>query len=210
MTIVAGPPGGGKSSHFAVPRSGVDWFNGDDRAAQLNSGSYQQIPPEIRVASGRQLQQFIESHIEARVSFAYENALRTDACFEQIRRAKSMGFQVNMDFLAAGPVEEHIRRVINRASLGGHSASERKLRYIYEHSMKNLVTAFEENRLGHIDQLQVFDNSRRFSRPRIILRMAGGLPKIMAADSPAWLESALERSTFNVASLRRAFDQRVD
>jgi len=32
MIIVAGPPGGGKSSHFPVKNVGVDWFNSDDRA----------------------------------------------------------------------------------------------------------------------------------------------------------------------------------
>ena len=51
-----------------------------------------------------------DSHIEARRSFAFENALRTDTRFQQIRRAKEMGFRVLMDYLAAGSVEEHIRR----------------------------------------------------------------------------------------------------
>ena len=79
-----------------------------------------------------------------------------------------------MDYLAAGPVEEHIRRVMNRAALGGHSASERKLRDIYECSMKNLLTAFEENRHRRIDFLRVFDNSENF------LSMGRGVPRISA------------------------------
>ncbi len=114
MIIVAGPPGGGKSSHFPVKNVGVDWFNSDDRAAQLNAGSYQNIPPAVRSASGQQLQQFIDSHIEARRSFAFENASRTDTGFQQIRRAKEMGFRVLLDYIAAGPVQEHILRVTNR------------------------------------------------------------------------------------------------
>ena len=118
MIVVAGPPGGGKSSHFPVKNLGVDWFNSDDRAAQLNAGSYQNIPAGVRSTSGQQLQQFIDSHIEARRSFAFEIALRTDTGFQQIRRAKEMGFRVLMDFIAAGPLEEHIRRVMNRAALG--------------------------------------------------------------------------------------------
>lgn len=210
MIIVAGPPGGGKSTHFAVRTTGVDSYNSDDRAAQLNAGSYHQIPVDIRTAAGQQLQQFIESHIEARVSFAFENALRTDACFDQMRRAKERGFQVLMDYLAAGPVEEHIRRVIGRAALGGHSASERKLRDIYENSMKNLVTAFEANRLGQIDLLRIYDNSMRFAQPRLVLTIVRGVPSSMAPSIPPRLESALEGSAFDVASLRRVFDQRVD
>jgi predicted ABC-type ATPase len=73
MIIVAGPPGGGKSSHLTVKKWGVDWFNSDDRAAQLNAGSYQNIPAQVRKASGQQLQQFIESHIESRRSFVFES-----------------------------------------------------------------------------------------------------------------------------------------
>ena len=79
MLIVAGPPGGGKSSHFPVKNAGIDWFNSDDRAAQLNAGSYQNIPAHARAASGQQLQGFIDNHIADRESFAFENALRTDA-----------------------------------------------------------------------------------------------------------------------------------
>jgi hypothetical protein len=110
MIIVVGPPGGGKSTHLQVKNVDIDSFNSDDRAAQLNAGSYQNIPVEVRNASGQQLQQFIESHIASRRSFVLENALRTDTCFQQIRRAKEMGFQVRMNYLAAGPVEEHPSR----------------------------------------------------------------------------------------------------
>lgn len=191
-------------NYFPVKNVGVDWFNSDDRAAQLNAGSYQNIPVQIRRASGQQLQQFIDSHIEARRSFAFENALRTDTCFQQIRRAKENGFAVLMDYVAAGCVEEHIRRVMNRAALGGHSASKRKLCDIYERSMKNLLTAFEENRNQRIDFLRIFDNSENFRRPRLMLSMVRGVPRNIATEIPAWLETALARSSFNIENLRAA------
>src|SRR3990172_9394826 len=47
MIVVAGPPGSGKSTAFPVAQSGVDAFNIDDRAAELQ-GSYRNIPREIR------------------------------------------------------------------------------------------------------------------------------------------------------------------
>ena len=77
---------------------------------------------------------------------------------KQARRAKASGFLVEMIFVAAGPVEEHIQRVKIRADAGGHSASEGSLREIYERGMRFLVTAFEENRLGNINILAVFHN----------------------------------------------------
>jgi dephospho-CoA kinase len=63
MIVVAGPPGSGKSSVFPVAQTGVDHFNIDDRAAQLNGGSYRNIPPEIRAQSNRECELFIEAHI---------------------------------------------------------------------------------------------------------------------------------------------------
>jgi predicted ABC-type ATPase len=70
MIVIAGPPGSGKSSIFPVSKSGVDFFNIDDRAALLNGGSYQGIPPEIRAQASRECEQFIETHIRDGRSFA--------------------------------------------------------------------------------------------------------------------------------------------
>lgn len=43
MFIIAGPPGAGKSSLFSLSDFADHVFNADDRAAELNSGSYESI-----------------------------------------------------------------------------------------------------------------------------------------------------------------------
>jgi dephospho-CoA kinase len=48
MIVVAGPPGSGKSSIFPVSNFGVAYFNADERASELNGGSYFGIPNTIR------------------------------------------------------------------------------------------------------------------------------------------------------------------
>jgi cell filamentation protein len=50
MFIVAGAPGGGKSSFFALSGFAGLAFNADDRAAELNGGSYENIPTSVRAA----------------------------------------------------------------------------------------------------------------------------------------------------------------
>ena len=45
MIVIAGPPGGGKSSVFPVSSFGTAYFNADDRAAELSGGSYLGGPP---------------------------------------------------------------------------------------------------------------------------------------------------------------------
>jgi len=70
MIVVAGPPGSGKSSVFPVAQTGVDYFNIDDRAAELNGGSFRHISPEIRAQANRECEAFIEAHIRGLKSFA--------------------------------------------------------------------------------------------------------------------------------------------
>ncbi|MFN0104211.1 MAG: hypothetical protein ACKV2U_19265 [Bryobacteraceae bacterium] len=120
----------------------VDPFSNDDYCARLNGQRlvgaapvYTGMTPEIRRQGGAAMQKFIENHIAARRSFAFETALR-DVTFEQARRATANGFRVEMVFVAAGPVEEHIKRVANRGEFGGHSASEASLREIYAPSVE--------------------------------------------------------------------------
>jgi hypothetical protein len=47
--------------------------------------------------------------------------------------------------------------------------------------MKNLLTAFEENRHERIDFLRVFDNSENFGRPHLVLSMFRGVSGNIAA-----------------------------
>lgn len=205
--FVAGPPppGGGKSSALSIKELGIDWFNADDRAAELNGGSYHKISPAIRDVVGRELEEFILGHIDARRDVAFETTLRSAITFEQTKFAHQNGFRVTMVYVAAGPVEEHIRRVANRADLGQHSASESKIRDIYERSMRNLVTAFHENREHRIEFLRIFDNAGLWQPPRVILEMRLGEPRYLDQEIPEWLDNALRISDFNILALRRAF-----
>jgi predicted ABC-type ATPase len=114
MIVVAGPPGSGKSSLFPVAETGVDSFNGDDSAAELNGG------------------------IRDKTSFAYETTLRTDITFRQAEEARAAGFLTVLLFVALDDVELNISRVAVRADRGGHSALAGSA------SMKNIGRAIQE------------------------------------------------------------------
>ncbi len=70
MFIVAGPPGAGKSSVFPLPIFTERNFNADDRAAELNGGSYRGIPLSIRERVNREFEDFVHDNIAAGRSFA--------------------------------------------------------------------------------------------------------------------------------------------
>jgi predicted ABC-type ATPase len=63
MFVIAGPPGAGKSSVFSLSNFVERTFNADDRAAELNSGSYQDIPLSIRAIVNREFEGFVRANI---------------------------------------------------------------------------------------------------------------------------------------------------
>ena len=184
MIVVAGPPGSGKSSRFSLPAFGVEWFNADNRAAALNSGSFRKIPNRIRMQVNLEFEQWILDRIASRKSFALETTLRSPVTFEQLRLAHEHGFWTSMDYVSAGSVEESIRRIVERSYPGGHSASERLVRDIYEKSTRNLFTALEFRESG-IEVVRVYDNSEVGGRVEQILNFRSPCP-LHTRFPPGW------------------------
>ena len=189
MVVVAGPPGSGKSSLYPLSSFGIAYFNADDRAAELNGGSYIGISSEIRMVVNREFEAFILRSIETRVSFAIETTLRSDVTFEQARLAKQAGFVVEMRYLALRDFGMHLQRVKTRADAGGHSASETTLRRIYEASLANLRRAVQE-----MDILWVYDNTAIDASHPMVLEARNGEIRLLTDDPPHWLTEALDLS----------------
>lgn len=187
MIIVAGPPGSGKSSVFPVSGFGVPYFNADDRAAELNGGSYIGISNEIRRAVNVEFERFVVGCIDERTSFAIETTLRSQVTFEHARLAKARGFYLEMRFLALHDFAMHLERVKIRADAGGHSASETTLRRIYHASLGNLAQAGAE-----MDDLWIYDNSPLGGPPRLVAEMENGALRFLINDPPGWLRFALD------------------
>lgn len=182
MIIIAGAPGSGKSAAFPASTFGVDFFNADDRAAELNEGLYVRIPQEIRARVNREFESVVRDHIRDRRSFAIETTLRSSITFEQARDAKAAGFATEMRYLALESIELNLERVKSRSDKGGHSASERVLRAIHKASLLNLARAIAE-----IDLVRVYDNSTFGKSPELVLETNGGRVITEGRPAPAWL-----------------------
>lgn len=187
MIVVAGPPGSGKSSLYPLSSFGCAYFNADDRAAELNGGSYVAIPVGVRQIVNREFEAFVLGSIERRVSFAIETTLRSDITFEQARLAKEAGLQVEMRYLALRDFETHLERVKARADAGGHSASEATLRRIYDASLRNLRRAIQE-----LDLVWAYDNTELDASHPLVLETRNGEIQFLADDPPSWLNKALD------------------
>jgi predicted ABC-type ATPase len=185
MFVVAGPPGSGKSTMFPVAKFGCQYFNADDRAAELNGGSYIDIPMGIRRRVNREFEEFVLGCIDSRLNFALETTLRSNVTFEQAELAKAAGFRVEIRYLALRNFEMHLKRVKARADAGGHSASEPTLRRIYDASVGNL-----ERAVSVADELWAYDNSDSHT-PELVAQAREGKLTFLSPAPPRWLSDAL-------------------
>ena len=201
MFVIAGPLGAGKSSVFSLGKFAERTFNADDRAAELNSGSYQDIPLSIRAIVNREFEEFVRANIRSGNSFALETTLRSSITFDQARLAKENGFRVIMRYVALETPELHIERVLQRAARAGHAASETTLRRIHSNSLRNLPTALVPAESG-IESVRVYDNSRFGESPRLVLQIEQGRIVRIADHFPIWLQSALGWTSTRAATER--------
>jgi predicted ABC-type ATPase len=155
----------------------------------------------------RELQQWILDHIRSRQSFAFETTLRSTITFEQARLARQHGFWTGMEYVMAGSVEESIRRIMERAYRGGHSASERLVADIYEKSTRNFLAALDFAQSG-IEVVRLYDNSEVGGDVRQILSFRRGRPRSIAAELPDWAESLFRGSNFEISAIRELLAKR--
>jgi predicted ABC-type ATPase len=208
MIVVAGPPGSGKSTNFPLSEYGYDWFNADTRAAELNDGSFRNIPKNIREHVNLEFQAWILDHVRAGKSFALETTLRSEITFEQARLARAHGFWTLMEYVTAGSVEESIKRVTERSYRGGHSASERLIREIYDKSITNLIAALDFG-TSCVDVVRIYDNSV-FDKPlKPLLNLRRGRPISLSDEVSPWLKHLLKGSKFDISHMRQLLQSKT-
>lgn len=204
MYVVAGPAGSGKTSAFPGDSFGCDYFNADHHAAMLNGGSYIGIPGSIRKQVGPICEKFIRDHIAAGQSFATETALRSTIAFDQMKQAHDAGFSVSFTYVCVDNIGTSVKRVKQRAFMGGHSASEETVQDIRSKSLFNLRRAFDE--LGRsIDAFEMYDNTALGMRPKLVASFVGREITFLAVELPGWMDEALGKTPYSTGKLRELF-----
>lgn len=140
--IIAGPNGAGKTT-FALTylRQFPDaqaFVNADLIAAGLSPLA----PEQQERAASRLMLREIDSHIQARQSFAFETTLSSRGYLRLIDRLRAEGWRVELIYLALPSVQLSILRVAERVAHGGHNVPLSVLRRRFPRSIRLLLESY--------------------------------------------------------------------
>jgi predicted ABC-type ATPase len=180
VVLIAGPNGAGKSTTAAGLLRGAievgEFVNADTIAQGLSSFR----PESVAMAAGRVMLGRIRALASARQSFAFESTLASRSFAPWLRKLKSEGYKVHIEFLSLSSPDLAVARVAARVRRGGHDVPEEVVRRRFTWGLVNLFELY----LPVADSWQVLDNAS-LSGPRLIAAKGfGGSPKVQ--DEEAW------------------------
>lgn len=151
-TIIAGVNGSGKSS-FTGSFSCFDKKLGTvvdaDGITARNGGD--------KLAGGKEAVTRIEHFLENRLDFTQETTLSGIKTLRTIKKARALGYDVRMFYIAVGSSEENVKRIKNRVEKGGHDIPEETVRRRFDTRFADLLKVLE-----FCDTAVFFDNENGF------------------------------------------------
>jgi predicted ABC-type ATPase len=165
--IIAGPNGAGKTT-FALTylrqfHDAQAFVNADLIAAGLSP-----LAPQLQlIAASRLMLREIESHRQARRSFAFETTLSGRGYLRLVKRLRAGGWRVELIYLALPSLELSVLRVAERVAHGGHDVPLAVLRRRFPHSLGLLLHAYA----AAVDETLCYLNSG--TEPELVFHQRG-------------------------------------
>ena len=155
-TVIAGVNGSGKSTLFNsgeldYSTSGVR-VNADELIYERYDNNWQDI--KIQIKAGREIVKEINRCIDNRLSFNQETTLAGKSVINTIRKAKELGYTINLYYIGLNSPQLAVSRVRERVSKGGHGIPEDVINKRYFSSLINLKEI-----LPICDNVYIYDNS---------------------------------------------------
>lgn len=159
LIVFAGPNGSGKSSNTEEVKricgSYPDlYINADEIALEKGLDAY---------AAAREAEKRRVEALANNISFSMETVMSSPAKIELMRKAKSLGYHVHLEFVLTQDPALNVMRVQNRVRKGGHDVPAEKIVARYERSVALLPQAMEI-----ADTARILNNS--LDNPKVIAK----------------------------------------
>lgn len=156
IVILAGPNGAGKttvSKYLLRDALEISEFVNADYIATGLSGF---DPESVAFEAGRIMLKRIDALIAEHANFAFETTLASRSLLKLIREAKTLGYRVELYYLALPTAKLAEARVALRVRTGGHNIPREVIARRFYRSLNNLFNLY----LPEVDEWHIFDNSR--------------------------------------------------
>ena len=170
--LIAGVNGAGKSTLFHVLDELKDMprVNTDEIVKQF--GDWNNISDTFK--AGKQAVKMINDFFDKETTLCGNNILKN------IKKAKMLGYYVELHYVGVENVDIAKKRVAHRVSVGGHGIPEEDIERRYIETFNNLNKIISE-----CDRISFYDNTSEFERFAII---EGGTTVILVNNIPDWFE----------------------
>jgi predicted ABC-type ATPase len=182
LCIVAGPNGSGKTSFYEqfLRQQFPLWVNADEIGRTLTHVA----ESKRDLAAARLAEDQRERLIAERVTFAFETVFsRTDHWIGFLRRAKELGYRMELFFLCTADPVMNAARVKTRMGRGGHAVPLDRVVARYPGSIR---TALEARKI--VDELWLYDNTEWDYTPLLLGCWENQQAKHVTESVPRWAE----------------------
>ena len=179
--IIAGPNGAGKTTFALEYLRNVAQCSRFVNADLIAAGLSPLAPDRELLAASRLFLQEIETCISEREDFAFETTLAGRSHIKLVQRLQSMGWRVQLIYLALPTVEMSRLRVAERVAHGGHNIPTADIDRRFPRSLANLFNTFSEQ----VDGCVCFMNSS--DTPELVFEQQGQLRNVAHAQHYALL-----------------------
>lgn len=174
-TIIAGVNGCGKSS-FTGSLSEVDKKMGiiidTDSITAKNGGD--------KLSGGKAAAKMIDDCLKHGYDFTQETTLSGVKTLHTIKKARKLGYDIRMYYIAVSSAEECVKRIKNRVSKGGHDIPEETVKRRFENRFNDLLRV-----LRYCETTVFYDNENGFVR---VGEYVNGKLFAIAENRPKWVD----------------------
>lgn len=176
--LIAGVNGAGKSTLYQVSQNlkNIPRVNTDEILREF--GDWKK-PADI-IKAGKIAVRMIEKYFEEGITFNQETTLCGNSILKNIKKAKALGYVVELHYVGVNTVEIAKERVRIRVQKGGHGIREEDIEKRYIETFKNL-----ERILPECNLIAFYDNTIKFRRIGIF---RNGYPVRISHNIPGWFQ----------------------
>lgn len=153
--IFAGVNGAGKSTFYNIYRKAgnMERINTDEIVRQFGKWSN----PNDVLKAGKIAVERISDYFEKGISFNQETTLCGNSIIRNIKKAKELGYHIELYFVGLDSAEIAKERIAHRVATGGHGIPDKDVERRYVESMENFKKV-----LSLVDYAAVYDNTINF------------------------------------------------